>query len=205
MSSHRFARLLLLLVVLTLVLGGCFMPPIVGPISLPTGNLIKNPSADEGTEHWTFYTVDASVQDASGSPSFASKNGVHIWQTIDISGTPPGYAVLMGITASQTVGTTGMGTIYGIFRDATGFELGQLRSDAMYARSQTPNEWEILADRFPIPANVATVTIYLQQTALPDVPLDGTYTWFDDIELHVVETLQETQDLIDDYTTEHTW
>jgi len=205
MSNHRILCCLSLLVCLALVLGGCFMPPIGGPIPLAQGNLIQNPSADEGTQHWSFYTADASVQDESGSPSFASRNGAHIWQTIDITGTTASYAVLMGITASQTVGADGMGRIYGTFRDNTGFEVGSLLSNAMYARTQTPNEWEILADVFPVPVDAVTIIVYLEQSDAPGVVLDGTFTWFDDIELHLVDTQQQGQDLIDTYTVDHTW
>ena len=61
MSNHRTTSWLLLLAGLLLILGGCFTPPIIGPIQLAPENLIQNPSADAGTQHWSFHTATTEI------------------------------------------------------------------------------------------------------------------------------------------------
>ncbi|MFC2095031.1 hypothetical protein ACFLSW_01135 [Candidatus Bipolaricaulota bacterium] len=191
-------------------LGGCaFGPfgPIPGIITGDPENLVLNPDASLGTQHWTVYTADAFVQSDSGNPTFTSRNGAYMWQIVDISQVPGAYAVLMGITATQTIAVNGMGHLHGDFRDAAnpGTAIGYLDSNDMYSRSNIPNEWVVLAEYFPIPIGTGSVSIMLDASDLPGQPRDGAVTWFDDIALYVVDSEQEAQEIIDTYTADHTW
>ena len=170
-------------------------------------NFVQNPSADLGTQDWTFYTADAFVQGDSGNPAFTSRNGAHMWQTIDITPIHGNYVVLVGISATQTIQVNGMGTISCHFNDQedASHQFGKLDSALLTSTSATPNEWVVLADYTLIPRETGSITVFLNVTSIPGENHDGALTWFDDIGLHIVDTLQEAQDIISDYTADHTW
>lgn len=206
-SLRKFVALSVLMT--ALALGGCFFNPMIPEVQIAdeAGNLVQNPSADQGEEYWQKATADAFVQGDSGNPAFTSRNGAHMWQTIDITSVHGNYVVLVGISATQTIQVNGMGNISCHFNDRedASHQFGKLDSPPLTSTSNTPNEWVVLADYALIPRDTGSVTVFLSVTNIPGESHDGTLTWFDDIGLYIVDTLQEAIDLVDDYTADHTW
>ena len=74
----------------------------------------------------------------------------------------------------------------------------------MYSRSNVPNEWVVIAGYFPVLIGTGSISITLDVADLPGELHDGAPTWFDDIALYLVGSEQEAQDIINDYTADHT-
>lgn len=135
------------------------------------------------------------------NPSFAIRNDASIRQTVDIRTIAGNYAVLMAITAAETIGPTGMGTVYGTFLDRNDPQLivGYFASNALISTAVIPNQLVMLTDYVIIPPGAAAISVFLENTEVPGVPHDGAITWFDDVELWIVETEQAAIDLINAY------
>lgn len=147
------------------------------------------------------------MQADSGNPAFTSRNGAYIDQVVLLSDQPGSLAVLVGITASQTVVAGQMGYMVGHFNDIddpslviTPFDLPTLKS-----QSTTPNEWVVLSGYLPISPRAGSLRVFLDVVEDLNAPQDAPLTWFDDIGLFIVDTEQEAIDIIDDYTVDHTW
>jgi len=84
-------------------------------------------------------------------------------------------------------------------------QIGKLDSPPLTSTSNTPNEWVVLADYTIIPRGTVSITVFLDVTDIPGENHDGALTWFDDIGLYIVATLQEAADLVDSCTSDHTW
>ena len=193
-----------------LALGGCFYSPwweepaveIAAPL-----NLVHNPSANLGTQGWSFSSADAFVQSDSGNPAFTSRNGAHMDQVIDLSMQTGAVVVLVGITASQTVVADRMGYIMAHFNDAANPNqvIGLIDFPSLRSYSNTPNEWVVLAAYVPLPSTAGSITVFLDVVEDPASPQDAPLTWFDDIGFYILDSPQEAFDFIDAYTADHTW
>ena len=187
-----------------LFLGGCFFNPWgPTPIAPEPANLIVNGDAENNGASWIFSSADASIRFEGGNPTFAVRNDASIRQNVDIRGIPGPFAVLMAITAAETIGPTGMGTIHGAFLGSGSPPpaLGYLASDDLTSSAPIPIMTFILADYAPIPPGTEQIDVFLENTEVAGVPHDGSLTWFDDVELWIVETEQEALDLIQAYKT----
>jgi len=203
MRNLRNQRIVIGLAALLLFLGGCafnsWNPILIIPFE--PENLIKNGDAENNGLGWNFSSPDATVHSASGNPAFAIRNDATLRQTIDIGNPLGGYAVVMAMTATETLGPTGMGMIWGDFMDAVDPQLviGGLFSHNLYSTAVVPGQWVLLTAYVPIPLNAGQIMLCMANTEMPGVPHDGAWTWFDDIELWIVETEQEAIQLINDY------
>ena len=128
-------------------------------------------------------------------------------QVIDLSTQAGMVAVLVGITASQTVVAGRMGYIMAHFNDTA--DPNQVISIidflSLRSHSNTPNEWVVLAAYVPLPSTAGSITVFLDVVEDPASPQDAPLTWFDDIGFYILDSPQEALDFIDTYTADHTW
>ena len=202
MNTVRIRITALGLLACLLFLGGCFFTP-WGPPPLEPENLIVNGDAENNGVGWHFSSADATVRFEGGNPTFSVRNDASISQSVDIRGIPGSYAVLIVMTAAETIGPTGMGTIHGAFLDEGNPQsvLGHLASNDLVSAAPIPIMTFILADYFPIPSGTGQIDVFLENTEVAGVPHDGSLTWFDDVELWIVETEQDAIDVIHAYRT----
>jgi len=205
MHTIRHRGIALCLILALLVLGGCaFNPWIQPPIIVIPVNLIEDPKADNGGVGWHFSSPDAYIS-GTGDPAFTVRNDASIQQTVDLRDTPGSFIVLMAFSATETISPSGMGRVHGQVLDVNDplLIIADLVSPDLESHSVTPNQWVVLADCFPMPPGAGLVEIFLENTEDPLVPFDGSNTWFDDIELWVMETEQDAIDLINAYIVAH--
>lgn len=207
MNTLRIRSIALWLLLCLLFLGGCVADPwdSIQIIPFEPENLIQNGDAENNGLGWNFSSFDATVHSSSGNPALAIRNDATLRQTVNI-GNPLGvYAVVMAMTATETIGPTGMGMIWGDFIDAVDPQLvvGGLFSNQLYSTAVTPAQWVFLTAYVPIPPNAGQIMLYMANTQMPGVPHDGAWTWFDNVELWIVETEQEAIQLMNDYIAAH--
>ena len=204
MNTVRTRNLALGLLACVLFLGGCFYNPWGPPPIVPDPeNLIVNGDAENSGIRWHFSSADATIRFEGGNPTFAVRNDASIRQVVDIRGIPGNYAVLMAVTAAETIGPTGVGMIHGTFLDVSHPQLivGHLAGNALISAPPIPLITVILTDYFAIPAGTDEIEVFLENTEVAGVPHDGALTWFDDVELWIVETEQDAIDVIHAYET----
>ena len=202
MTTVRVSGVAYVLLAFLLFLGGCSSNPWGPPPTAPEpANLIANGDAENNGAGWIFGSTDASVRFEGGNPTFAIRNDASIRQRVDIRGIPGQYAVLMAMTAAETIGATGVGTIHGAFLGAgePPALLGYLESNDLVSTVPMPIATFILADYVLIPSGTEQIDVFLENTEVTGVPHDGSLTWFDDVELWIVETVQDAQDVIQGY------
>ena len=202
MTTVRVSGVAYVLSAFLLFLGGCsFNPWGPPPAATEPVNLIANGDAENSGAGWIFSTTDASIRFEGGNPTFAIRNDASIRQRVDIRGIPGRYAVLVAMTAAETIGPTGVGTIHGSFLGAgePPVLLGFLESSDLVSAIPVPTATFLLADYAPIPAGTERIDVFLENTEVAGVPHDGALTWFDDVELWIVETEQDAQDVIQGY------
>lgn len=202
MKPMRIRGVALCLLVGLVLLGGCIRMPWSSPPMLPVlENLLENGDAENNGVGWHFSSGDAIVDSSYGNPSFAIRNDASIRQTVDIRTIAGNYAVLMAITAAETIGSTGMGTVHGTFLDGNDPQLviGSLMSNDLISTAAIPLQLVMLTDYVIIPSGTAEISIFLENTEVAGVPHDGAITWFDDVELWIVETEQDAIDRINTY------
>jgi hypothetical protein len=207
MNTVRMRGAVLFLLVGLVLLGGCATNPWgqIPIIPMEPANLIENGDAENNGLGWNFSSFDATVHSASGNPAFAIRNDATLRQTVNIGNPLGAYVVVMAMSATETIGPTGMGMIWGDFIDAVDPQLvvGGLFSNNLYSTAAVPALWVFLTDYGPIPPNAGQIMLYMANTEMPGVPHDGAWTWFDDVELWIVETEQEAIQLINDYKARH--
>ncbi len=205
MHTIRRLSVLLCLTALAAFIGGCaFGPWNEVPITPFPENLIENSKAGDPTG-WYFSSADAFIHGGTPDPAFGIRNHGFIRQTVDVREIPGEYAVLMAFTATETIAPTGMGQMRGAFLDIEHPQLviGDMLTIGLVSQSVTPLEWVVIADYFLMPTGTGEIEVYLENTFDMVTPPDGTITWFDDVELWIVETEQEAQDLIAGYRADH--
>jgi|GEM_PF-1296010 len=187
-----------------LLLGGCvfnpWAPPPVFPIA--PGNLLINGGADNNGLGWYFSSPDAIIDTGySINPTFGIRNDAFLRQTVDLGIPLTGYVVVMSETSAETIGPTGVGRIWGDFIDLVDPQLvvGTFDSPDLTGTAVFPHQLALLTDYFLIPNDVGAIVLYLANTEVQGVPHDGSLTFFDDVELWIVETEQEAIQLIADY------
>jgi hypothetical protein len=207
MHTVRIRSIALCLLVCLLFLGGCVYNPWgqIPIIPMEPANLIENGDAENNGLGWNFSSFDATVHSASGNPAFAIRNDATLRHTVNIGNPLGAYVVVMAMSATETIGPTGMGMIWGDFIDAVDPQLvvGGLFSNQLYSTATIPDQWVPLTAYIPIPSNAGQIMLYMANTEMPGVPHDGAWTWFDDVELWIVETEQEAIDLINAYKARH--
>jgi len=204
-TSIRQFGALFSLAALAVALGGCALAPWNQvPMTPAPENLIENSNAEDPSG-WHFSSPDAFIHGGSPDPAFGIRNHGFIKQIVDVRGIPGEYAVLMAITSSETVGPTGVGRLRGTFLDIEHPQLtiGDMLTIGLVSQSVTPFEWVVIADYFLMPTGTGEIEVYLENTFDMATPPDGTITWFDDVELWIVETEQEALGLIADYRVDH--
>jgi len=207
METMRIRGAVLCLLAGLVLLGGCMADPWgeIPIIPIEPENLVQNGDGENNGLGWNFSSPDATVHSSSGNPALAIRNDATLRQTLNIGNPLGAYAVVMAMTATETIGPTGMGMIWGDFIDAIDPQLvvGGLFSNKFYSTAVIPAQWMLLTDYIPIPPNAGQITLYMANTEMPGVPHDGAWTWFDDVELWIVETEQEAIQLISDYIAAH--
>ena len=120
MHTVRIRSIALCLLVCLLFLGGCVYNPWgqIPIIPMEPANLIENGDAENNGLGWNFSSFDATVHSASGNPAFAIRNDATLRHTVNIGNPLGAYVVVMAMSATETIGPTGMGMIWGDFIDA---------------------------------------------------------------------------------------
>jgi len=211
MATRRAAAVLIGITCVLLALGGCIftdLRPDGDPGVIDLGgpqNLLQNPNADAGMDSWTPFSADAFVEGGSGNPAFTIRNGSFMTQRVDITGKTSRILVIVGITAAQNATPLSLGRMhaYTYSNADPNMVIAHFTSPDLVSTSSTSNEWVILTAQFALPPNADAIELFLATGG--SGAHDGSHTWFDYLGLYLADTTQLAQDIIDDYTTTHTW
>jgi hypothetical protein len=164
-----------------------------------TENLLRNPQADLGAQHWRVFG-QAAIEEINGNPCFVVRNGGSFQQHITLpQGAAGRYVVFTGRGSSERVNPDGSVTdlpyLYG-YTIAEG-EGGKERIldylQGMLGRSTFTNEWVQMSGIFKVPEGATKIRFFLNQGLTRGVERNGAAARFDDLGLHIFSTEEEAK------------
>lgn len=164
------------------------------PASGQNANLLKNPSGDEGSEHWRAFK-DAKVEQCpTGGRCFVLRGGGYFTQEVAIPKDAVGqYALLIGRTYSGRTSTDGAITVlpslYGYMMnsgDPSGGRIyAYLSGQQMTGSANSLNYWTQLWGVFRVKPGTGRISFFLRQSIKEDSGYNGAVTRFDDLGLYI--------------------
>ena len=206
------------------VLAGCSLLPWSGTSVLPEPeNLLTNSDASDGETGWTIISHEAFVEPVNGDPAFAVTHFETIRQSVDVTDAPGHYLVILASSASETTDPNlGLGQVIAACYDDEDPGAAQRHLRVLF-EPDAPHEWDSQGDYCLLPVGTDRIEVTLTRTILigtpepPDESLppvkpapwgvpptyNGEATWFDDIELWIVQNESDAAALIDDHKARH--
>ena len=173
-----------------------------------TDNLLHNPNADEGINHWRGYG-NASVEGtADGRLCFVVRNGAYFLQDAVLpDGSVGKYAVLIGRVASERINPdgaiTGLPYLYGYMLEKAsprgGIIKAHLQAGDMLCRANRENQWVTVWGIFQVPPETGAIRFFLKQALRNGVPHNGSAARFDDLGLYLFNTEEEARAFVKMY------
>lgn len=175
------------------------------------GNLLKNPSADDGQNSWYFGGGSAgTIQLSNGNKVFwvdygFGKSG-QISQTVDVlpADIRRKYILVTGyawIKAPITFSTTANPCLWGTLWKTNSTQPPQTLQCSFHTASA--GYWETIYGIFRVKKINTSMRIELFQSRGVGNPPDGTRAMFDDIQMFVYSTKQEAKDHLSSYQKHH--
>jgi len=173
-----------------------------------SNNLLQNPSADDGADHWRAFG-DADVEQTPESgPHFRVRNKGYFLQDVSLpEGVVGKYALLIGRVSSERINAdgaiTGLPYLYGYMMEGTnprgGRILSYLQGQQMLCGSRKENEWVSAWGIFQVPSGTGAIRFFLDQAERKDVPQNGSAARFDDLGLYLFDTEKEASAFVKSY------
>lgn len=166
-------------------------------------NLLLNPGAEEGEEHWTG-SGEAAIDDSFGATaSFSLRNGGSYYQDVTLGGQAGRYALLIGCLAAENVHPDGSITdlpyLYGyMMRDQTRIDV-YLQGQRLHGEGMSAGAWSTAWGVFEIPETTSFVRVFLNQALMSGVPYSGAAAYFDSLGLYLFDTENAALNYVDRY------
>jgi fibronectin type 3 domain-containing protein/N-acetylneuraminic acid mutarotase/outer membrane biosynthesis protein TonB len=187
--------------------------PTVTPSPTPGGsggNLLINPSANQGTTGWIFFGPSGVVA-ISGNNVFYTEDGLggssaSIYQDAQLPSSSQGkYLLMIGYGSVAYVvpnSITRHPYLYGYQLNSSGGIVEYLQGQNMLHNAGA-NVWQTISGIFLINSATTSVRFFLNQAVGGGDPADGTRAWFDDLELRVFDTQSGAESYRNTYTSSH--
>jgi hypothetical protein len=176
-------------------------------ISAQQENLIQNPNANDGPNHW-LGTGNVAVERVNGNPHFVLRDGGSYVQNIVLpEGSAGEYALLIGRGSSERINPdgaiTGLPYLYGYMVEGNdpkgGLIKEYLQGQHMGSGSKRRDEWATLWGIFEVPRGTGVIRFFLNQALRNGVPHNGSAARFDDLGLYLFDTAEEAKVYVDIY------
>jgi hypothetical protein len=173
-----------------------------------SNNLLQNPSADDGVNHWRAFGDAAVEQTPESGPHFRIRNGGYFLQDITLpEGAGDKYALLIGRMSSERINAdgaiTGLPSLYGYMMESAnpggGLILSYLQGQQMLCVAGEENEWVPAWGIFQVLGGSSTIRFFLNQAERKDVPQNGSAARFDDLGLYLFDTEKEANAFVKSY------
>ncbi|MBO0862751.1 MAG: hypothetical protein J2P21_30495 [Chloracidobacterium sp.] len=176
--------------------------------SAQSTNLLQNPSANGGANHWRAYG-DATIEETlESNPYFTVRNRGYFLQDVILpEGSVRKYALLIGRVSSERInadGTiTGLPYLYGYMMEGAnprgGRILSYLQGQQMLCSSRRENEWVTAWGIFQAPDGTGAIRFFLRQAERKDIPQNGSAARFDDLGIYLFDTEKEANAFVETY------
>ncbi|MDQ3668074.1 MAG: hypothetical protein M3410_16185 [Acidobacteriota bacterium] len=170
-----------------------------------SGNLLKNPSGDGGSEYWRTFD-DAKVEQCpTGGRCFVLRGGGYFVQDVVIPGDAIGqYALLIGRAYSERTNTDGSITVLPSLSgymmnsgDPSGGRIyAYLNEQQMTGSADSSNYWTQLWGVFRVKPGTGRIRFFLQQAGQKGIRNNGAVTRFDDLGLYIFPTEAEARAVV---------
>ena len=183
---------------------------LVSHAAADAGNLLKNPQANDGIQHWVARGNAAVEETVDGNPAFVIRNKGSLFQDVKIPPDAAGqHAVLIGLVSSERINSdgaiTGLPSLYGYMMAAEGERIhAYLQGQHMLHSGKTVNELVAAWGIFHLPAETSKIRFFLNQAERQGVPQNGSAALFDDLGLYLVPTREAADALVDLYRQRNT-
>jgi hypothetical protein len=164
-----------------------------------SANLLKNPSADEGSEHWRAYK-DAKVEQCpTGGPCFVLRAGGYFLQDVVMPEDAIGqYALLTGQAYTERTNTEGsltaLPSLYGYMMNSGDPSGGRIHAylggQQMTGSADSSNNWTQLSGVFRVKPGTGRIRFFLQHSGQKG---DAAVTRFDNLGLYIFPTEAEAR------------
>jgi hypothetical protein len=172
-----------------------------------TGNLLQNPNADLGAQHWRAFG-QATVEEVNGNRLFVVRNGGYFLQDVVMPEDAAGkFAVLIGRGSSERINPdgaiTGLPYLYGYMMAPGGPDGGRilayLQGQQMRSSATSAGEWVKMCGVFRVPEGTGRIRFLMNQALRRGVPHNGSAARFDDLGLYLVPTEEEAKSFAASY------
>lgn len=170
-----------------------------------SGNLLKNPSGDEGSEYWRAFD-DAKVEQCpTGGRCFVLRGGGYFVQDVAIPEDAIGqYALLIGRAYTERTNTDGSITVLPSLSgymmnsgDPSGGRIyAYLNGQQMTGSADSSNYWTQLWGVFRVKPGTGRIRFFLQQAGQKGIRYNGAVTRFDDLGLYIFPTEAEARAVV---------
>ena len=175
-------------------------------------NLLKNPSAEDGTKNWMLWGKGGTIKsDALGKGNvFYTEDFLdtksHLSQDINLPlEAADAYVVVAGYLSADKVVEGSISKrpyLHGYFMFEENKIISNLQDNALM-HSCKSKCWEARAGIFKIPPKTESIRLFLGQgSARGDSP-DGSRSYYDDIEMRLFKTLKEAEEFKNEYKKQH--
>jgi hypothetical protein len=166
-------------------------------------NLLQNPKADAGLDHWRVFG-NASIEESSpGNPCFVVRNKGSFSQEVLLPVDIGQHVLMIGRVSSERINEdgaiTGLPYLYGYMLESDRRILEHLQGQNMLCSAKIANEWVWAWGIYQIPTGTAKLRFFLNQAERNGVPQDGSAARFDDLGLYIFDTKEEAHNFINEY------
>ncbi len=176
-------------------------------------NLLKNPSAEEGTQHWRLWGKGGIIKsDAShrGNVFYTEDHldkKAHFSQDVDLPlDVADAYVAVAGYLSADKIVADSIAKrpfLEGYFIHEKNKIISNLRDKTMMYDCLKTKCWQTRWGIFKLPAETETIRLFLDHaTVRGDYPV-GSRSYYDDIELRLFKTLKEAEEFINKYEKQH--
>jgi hypothetical protein len=172
-------------------------------------NLIKNPFADDVSNHW-FFSDNTVIEEIDGNPCFVMRYG--FVQSVEIPEDAIGkYVLLTGVVSSERINVdgsiTGLPYLYGYMMDGYNNEAFNgssihsylaVPSSLHYKSAKAENKWVAIWNIYLVQKNTKYILFSLQQAERRGDPQNGSAARFDDLGLYLFSSGYEARAFVDE-------
>lgn len=177
-------------------------------------NLLRNPNADSGIEHWRA-SEDSAVENVNGDHVFVVRHGCSggssFIQDVPLRESDVGkYALFIGRGSSERVNhdgsITGLPYLYGYMMSSVSPRGGRiaayLQGQRMLATPSYQDEWVTMFGVFRVVEQTKTIRFFLNQAERKNDPQTGSAARFDNLGLYLFTTKEEALRFVESYDAE---
>lgn len=180
-------------------------------VNAQSNNLLQNPSADDGANHWRAFGDAAVELTIEGNPHFRVRNNGYFLQGVTLpEGAVGKYALLIGAVSSERINAdraiTGLPYLYGYMMEGVnpggGRIVSYLQGQQMLCSASKEKQWVSAWGIFQISDGTGAIRFFLRQAERKGVPQNGSAARFDELGLYLFDTEEEASAFVKTYKNE---